>query len=292
MMDNQYNYSIIIPHYNIPDLLSRCLRSIPQRDDIQVIVVDDCSPDAESYPDRIPELSRSNVELYSTPMGGSAGRARNVGLEHARGRWLTFVDADDLLVENAFDLLDPLLDRPEDIIYFRSKAVMSDDLDKPSDRNQFVYHFNHYFSTADDRTLRYEFDPLWGKLIKRSFVENFNIRFDEVRYSNDTFFSAAIGVYADKIFVSRDVLYIVTERSGSLTSNKMPTNEEWNIRYHAALRVQELFDKNHISYKRYAFIDVLNRMKDRDKAAFNQALRELSLRNKLRYLYCRLREHK
>ena len=35
-------YSIIIPHYNIPDLLRRCLESIPQRDDVQVIVVDDC----------------------------------------------------------------------------------------------------------------------------------------------------------------------------------------------------------------------------------------------------------
>ena len=37
------NYSIVIPHYNLPALLRRCLGSIPQRDDIQVIVVDDGS---------------------------------------------------------------------------------------------------------------------------------------------------------------------------------------------------------------------------------------------------------
>ena len=37
------NYSIIIPHYNVPNLLLRCVRSIPVREDIQVIVVDDCS---------------------------------------------------------------------------------------------------------------------------------------------------------------------------------------------------------------------------------------------------------
>lgn len=37
--NNGINYSIIIPHYNIPDLLGRCLRSIPERRDIQVIVV-------------------------------------------------------------------------------------------------------------------------------------------------------------------------------------------------------------------------------------------------------------
>jgi len=39
------NYTVIIPHYNIPELLRRCLKSIPCRDDVQVIVVDDCSTD-------------------------------------------------------------------------------------------------------------------------------------------------------------------------------------------------------------------------------------------------------
>lgn len=50
-------FSIIIPHYNIPDLLMRCLKSIPVSEDIQVIVVDDNSADADTYLDRYPELS-------------------------------------------------------------------------------------------------------------------------------------------------------------------------------------------------------------------------------------------
>ena len=44
-MKNNYVYSITITHYNNPEFLSRMLRSIPERDDIQVIVVDDGSPD-------------------------------------------------------------------------------------------------------------------------------------------------------------------------------------------------------------------------------------------------------
>ncbi|MBQ5474281.1 MAG: glycosyltransferase, partial [Lachnospiraceae bacterium] len=51
-------FSIIIPHYNIPDLLMRCLKSIPVSEDIQVIVVDDNSTDADTYLERFPELSR------------------------------------------------------------------------------------------------------------------------------------------------------------------------------------------------------------------------------------------
>ena len=37
------NYSVIIPHKNVPKLLARCVNSIPVRDDIEVIVIDDCS---------------------------------------------------------------------------------------------------------------------------------------------------------------------------------------------------------------------------------------------------------
>lgn len=85
-------YSIIIPHYNIPDLLMRCLKSIPVMEEIEVIVVDDNSPDAATYIERYPELSRPHLAFIRTTKGGEAGYARNVGMEHARGNWLLFAD--------------------------------------------------------------------------------------------------------------------------------------------------------------------------------------------------------
>lgn len=39
----EYNYSLIIPHFNIPKLLRRLLSTVPKREDLQVIIVDDCS---------------------------------------------------------------------------------------------------------------------------------------------------------------------------------------------------------------------------------------------------------
>ena len=76
-------FSIIIPHKDIPDLLMRCLKSIPVSEDIQVIVVDDNSADADTYLDKYPELSRPYLEFIRTTKGGGAGYARNVGLDHA-----------------------------------------------------------------------------------------------------------------------------------------------------------------------------------------------------------------
>ena len=48
------NYTVIIPHKNIPELLQRCLDSIPERDDIQVIVVDDNSDESRVSFDHFP----------------------------------------------------------------------------------------------------------------------------------------------------------------------------------------------------------------------------------------------
>ena len=94
------SFSIIIPHKEIPDLLLRCLKSIPVSEDIQVIVVDDSSADADTYLDRYPDLSRPYLEFIRTTKGGGAGYARNVALGHAEGRWILFADADDFFVDD------------------------------------------------------------------------------------------------------------------------------------------------------------------------------------------------
>ena len=52
------NYSFVIPHHNSPTLLNRCLDSIPQREDIEIIVVDD-----NSDADKKPQEDRPDVKL-------------------------------------------------------------------------------------------------------------------------------------------------------------------------------------------------------------------------------------
>ena len=87
-----FSYTIIIPHKNCPDLLKRCVDSIPVRDDVQIIVVDDNSDE-----DKKPSIERKGMEVVLLDASSSkgAGRARNVGLKHAKGKWLLFADADD-----------------------------------------------------------------------------------------------------------------------------------------------------------------------------------------------------
>ncbi len=105
---DQYNYSIIIPHKNTPDLLQRCLDSIPRRVDLQIIVVDDNSDIEKVNFIHFPGLNDPHIEVVFTKEGKGAGYARNVGLKHAKGKWLVFADADDKFNECFNDSMDSI----------------------------------------------------------------------------------------------------------------------------------------------------------------------------------------
>lgn len=235
------NYSIIIPHYNIPDLLMRCLDSIPVREDIQVIVIDDCSPSASEYLSNYPQLSRPYLEYYSTPKGGSAGRARNIGLDHAKGKWVICMDSDDLFVENIDEILQESLNCEDDIIFYNYNTVYSDDLSKEATRHQYDYYFKNYINDKDETLFRYKFESIWGKIIKRELIERYHIRCDETRYANDAGFSIKCGHYAKTIKVIDKPFFIITERPGSLASSQFSKQKsiiEFESRLDVALSIR------------------------------------------------------
>lgn len=81
-----YTYTLIIPHYNIPYLLQRLLKTVPQRIDLQVIIVDDCSTKDLDKLNQL-KIDFKEIEWYSTGTNGGGGKARNVGLSHAKGQY-------------------------------------------------------------------------------------------------------------------------------------------------------------------------------------------------------------
>lgn len=238
-------YSIIIPHYNTPELLLRCVESIPEKDDIQVIVVDDNSPNADKYEKLYPQLYRKNVEIHLTKEGRGAGYARNIGLKYVTGKWVLFADSDDFYVKNFVEMLDGYYNSNADIIYFNIKSVMSDDVTKPARRNEPKNElFSSYQHTKDVTRFRYEYSEPWGKLIKSDFIKANNITFDETDVSNDYYFSVVSGCLAHKIIVVDKPLYVVTLRENSLSYKYGDTLSKLLIRLEVATRVQ-IFTKEH-----------------------------------------------
>ena len=261
-------FSIIIPHYDIPDLLMRCLKSIPVSKDIQVIVVDDNSPDADTYLERYQELSRPFLEFIRAPKKGGAGYARNIGLDHAQGKWLLFADADDFYVDNMYDLISMHAESDADVIFFKKKSVKSDDQNCPARRDNNIDRImDNYFKTGDELLVRTRYYVPWGKMIKKCLIEKYHIRFEEIRYSNDVLFSVHVGCYAKKIEVIDTVLYVVTSREGSATSNFSSKPDELRIRADAAFRSDRFLLQHNMCKKRLT-ASYLRMMLGKDKHLF------------------------
>lgn len=115
--------TIIIPHYNVPDLLEKLIKSIPDSREIQVIVVDDNSDKQKEKLVRVEALYKERVEFYINSTGiKSAGSCRNIGLEHAKGKWILFADADDYFLPNMYDVVKSYFETNYDIIFLRLQA--------------------------------------------------------------------------------------------------------------------------------------------------------------------------
>jgi glycosyltransferase involved in cell wall biosynthesis len=261
-------YSIIIPHKGIPDLLMRCLRSIPVSEDIQVIVVDDNSVGADTYLERYSELSRPYLEFVRTTKGGGAGYARNVGLDHAKGKWLLFADADDFFVGNMYDIINTHVESDADVIYFQKRAVYSDNLNCKSSRSGYIDKImDIYLKTGDEVPVRTRYNVPWGKMIKKSLVENHHIRFEEIKYSNDILFSVHVGCLAKKIEAIDTVLYVVTSHEGSATYEFCKKPDELRIRAGAAFRYDSFLFQHNMSQGR-EIVSYIIRMLSQDRNLF------------------------
>lgn len=211
----EINYSFIIPHKNCPDLLNRCLDSIPQREDIQIIVVDDNSDDGKK-----PSVNRKDVEvvLLDAEHSKGAGRARNVGLEKATGKWLLFADADDYYTDYLPKILDKYItDDKTDIVYLNANEFdESGDIHPLAIKRLISKYLNHkYYSEME---LRYGYWTPWSRMIKRHVVEENKLKFDEIPAGNDIIFCLNCSRCSSNISAEIDIVYLYYRpNKGSVT---------------------------------------------------------------------------
>lgn len=239
-------YSIIIPHKNCPELLSRCLSSIPYSDEIEVIVIDDNSDnlaELKSLQDSCPD----NVRIVYAKEGKGAGYARNVGLSFAIGIWLIFADADDYFTEDAFSIFDTYVESNSDIVYFTHKSVYSETLEpceRYSVRNNLIVKYENISDTQNENNLKYHDLVPWAKMFRRSIITDNLIKFDEVPASNDVMFVVNAALHSENITVSKSPCYVLTYRKGSITR---VVNKNNNFsRFKVSLRYNRFLEENKI----------------------------------------------
>ena len=241
----EINYSVIIPHKNIPNLLKRCLDSIPKQRDVEIIIVDDNSDSSIVDFSHFPGKDRDDVTIIYDKSNNGPGNARNIGLEIAKGKWIIFIDADDFFNYCYKDILTDYKNDNSDIVYFSASSVDSDTYINSTRADDFITLINNYFENkAEGETkLRYLLASPWGKLIKRKLIIENNIYFPNYLICEDVKFSYLIGWYSNIINVDKRALCCYT--SQNISRSSIPSEEVFldKIRVYAE-RDKFLIDHN------------------------------------------------
>ena len=234
-------YTFIIPHKNIPSLLRRCLNSIPCRPDIEIIVVDDNS-DEESIKE-LKKLSRKELQIIYTTADKGAGYARNVGLKIAKGEWIVFADSDDVFEPDFNKILDILLnDSISDVVNFDVTSRNSE-TNKPNDEIEKInYHCTDEKYLNDPMSFKYVTLVPWGKVIRRDFITQYKLQFEEIKHGNDLRFASLCDFFCRHRRIIPIIGYCWMFRNNSLWRQR---NLEWaETRFYVLVRTGKLMRNN------------------------------------------------
>ena len=206
--------SVVVAFFNNEDDLGDCLDSIAAQSfaDLEVIMVDDGSTDHSAQIARAKAAADPRFTLLQPEHGGPGG-ARNRGVERASGEFLAFVDGDDVLPANAYELLLHALEQSGSD--FVSGAVFRVG---PKGINPSALHSlalkGRQTGTHITRTPRLLYDvSVWNKLFRRSFWDSHQLSYPEGVVWEDIRLMTKAHVLARAVDVIPDIVYYWRERA-------------------------------------------------------------------------------
>lgn len=209
--------SVIVPVYNTERQLAKCLNSLKDLEDIEIIVINDGSKDNSEKV--IYEHMQDNMKYYSKPNTGIAD-TRNFGIEHATGDYILFVDSDDYIETDLLSKLNTYMQENIEVIKFKLQRVNENGkiLEKVGgsvfEKQTGEDAFSKLYST--DVLL----DSPCVYLFKRQYLLENNFKFKVGTYHEDFGLVPLIVIKAASV-VSVDFYgYNYVQVEGSITRNK------------------------------------------------------------------------
>lgn len=246
-MDNTL-ISIIIPVYNSEKYISKTVKSILKQKDInyEIILVNDGSTDKSA--DICKKLNKkyNNIKVIHQNNKGPAN-ARNVGLKEAKGKYILFVDADDIIKDNAIKLLkEHIQENNSDLIIFGyecqnnigDKVKISKIIHKKRGCtiDEFKIDFCKYLE-------KWYLSLLTNKLYKAELLKKYNIKFNEnLKNSEDLLFNFSYIRYCNNISIVPEILY-----------RYIKNNEQ---------SISSIYHENLVEMQKYVFKELKNMIKD------------------------------
>jgi len=212
--------SIIIPVYNTEKYISECVNSILSQTykNFEIIIVDDGSTDNSLDIVKEYQQNYDNITVLHIENSGVSA-ARNIGIKHAKGEFLFFVDSDDTLYDYCLstfvteytDKNIDLLIGGADITYYpftNKQKFWAEKFSSNSREENFFYYAEGRMIVAP-----------WNKLVKKDFIIQHNLFFEEGIIIEDALWTFKLLYHSKKMKVFSTTTYLYKVRDKSIMSN-------------------------------------------------------------------------
>lgn len=246
--------SVIIPVYNAEQYLEKCIGSITAQtlEDIEILCVDDGSTDGSLVLLKKLQVADGRIRVITQPNGG-AGAARNTGLRHAAGKYLSFLDADDFFEPNMLEEAVAAAEQySAEMVVFNSDQYHMDtdsfaEVPWVLRKRDIPPYMPFTYRQLTDNVFKTFVGWAWDKLFLREFVLEQEIRFQEQRTTNDMLFVFTALVSAKRIAVVDKVL--AHQRRGSSESLSVTRERSWHCFYDALTALRSRLEQQDIFWE-------------------------------------------
>lgn len=211
--------SVIVPVYNVENYLNECVESICAQSytDMEIILVDDGSTDG--CPALCDEWAHedSRVKVIHKPNGGLSD-ARNVGIDIAKGEYISFVDSDDMIAPDMVEYLVKLIENSDSVISVCQRLLIDENGKKyacnpPKIKESVIKGRGNCMRTFLESS---DIDTVaWGKLYKTSLFKN--VRYPKGKFHEDVFTTYKLIAQCESIAIGWERKYFYRVRTGSIT---------------------------------------------------------------------------
>ncbi len=222
--------SVIVPAHNVEAYIAQCIESIFRQTfkNLEIIVIDDASTDRTYEVAREAYGHLPNVRIIRNDRNRGVSESRNLGMKLARGKYLYFLDSDDILLSHGLENLYNAAEKYQaDIMHVNENYVPADNEFEKMDGLQIKLHrepkyMPHIYRVPHDLAERLESGCMmldhdmvvWLNLYRRDFLLENDLFFPSVRYE-DIFFGFACYCATDRIWTMPGAFYIYRQRESS-----------------------------------------------------------------------------
>lgn len=202
--------SIIVPMYNAEKNIERCVNSILNQTycNLEIILINDGSTDkTEEICNNL--IKKDNRIKYFYKKNSGVSETRNLGLDKAKGDFISFVDSDDYIEKDMYEIMLNKIDDSEIVIcdYFEVNDNKKCN-NNTAMKEKIFYKLDELISSIDNQEINRYINTPWNKLIKSKIIKNENIKFSsKISLGEDLLFNLQCMKSAQKIKIINKKLY-------------------------------------------------------------------------------------